>query len=225
MDEGIGRILDRLEQKELADDTLVIFTADNGMSMGHHGIWGKGNATFPMNMYDTAVKVPFLIRWPGHTPEGTVCDDMVSAYDLFPTFAEIVGSPSGICVDRPGRSFLPAIEGRKDAGRAEEIVIYDEYGPVRMIRTKEWKYVHRYPYGPHELYDLKNDPEEMVNLADEPDQAERVVSMRARLQEWFGRYADSAKDGLFEGVTGSGQLCSAGIYSEKRVKYAPNPKK
>ena len=65
----------------------------------------------------------------------------------------------------------------------------------------------------------------MNNLADAPEQAERVISMRARLQKWFARYADPAKDGLFEDVTGSGQLCSAGIFSEKRVKYAPNPKK
>ena len=66
MDEGIGRILDTLDRLGIADDTLVIFTADNGMSMGHHGIWGKGNGTFPFNMYDEAVLVPFLLRWPGH---------------------------------------------------------------------------------------------------------------------------------------------------------------
>ena len=94
-----------------------------------------------------------------------------------------------------------------------------------MIRTREWKYIHRYPYGPHELYDLVNDPGEMNNLVDDPAQAGRVIEMRARLQAWFLRYADPAKDGLFEDVTGSGQLCSAGLYSEKRVKYAPNPKR
>jgi arylsulfatase A-like enzyme len=224
MDEGIGRILDRLEEKGLAENTLVIFTSDNGMSMGHHGIWGKGNATFPMNMYDTAVKVPFLIRWPGHTAAGSVCDDLVSAYDLFPTIAEITGFSPAICADRPGRSFLDAIEGKSGGRGTEEVVVYDEYGPVRMIRTKEWKYIHRYPYGPHELYDLTADPGETRNLAEDPREAGRVIDMRRRLQEWFARYADPAKDGLFEDVTGSGQLCRAGIFSEKRRKYAPNPK-
>ena len=225
MDLGIGRLLDRLDELGLCDNTLVIFTGDNGMSMGHHGIWGKGNGTFPMNMYDTAVKVPFLIRWPGHTPAGYVCHDMASAYDIFPTFADLLGSPSRICAERPGRSFLRSVEGKKDERGEREIVVFDEYGPVRMIRTREWKYIHRYPYGPHELYDLVNDPEEMDNLADDPAQADRIVEMRARLQKWFLRYADPAKDGLFEGVTGSGQLCSAGLYSEKRVKYAPVPKR
>ena len=69
MDEQVGRILDRLEGSGRAQDVLLIFAADNGMSMGQHGIWGKGNGTFPMNMYDTAVKVPFLVTWPGHIRE------------------------------------------------------------------------------------------------------------------------------------------------------------
>ena len=65
MDEQIGRLLDAVEEQGLADNTVILFTADNGMSMGQHGVWGKGNGTFPMNMYDSAVKVPFLISWPG----------------------------------------------------------------------------------------------------------------------------------------------------------------
>ena len=88
MDEQIGRILDKLEQDGLLEDTLVIFAGDNGMSMGHHGIWGKGNGTFPFNMYDTAVKVPFLASWKNHIPEGIVNEDLVSAYDVFPTLLE-----------------------------------------------------------------------------------------------------------------------------------------
>ncbi len=64
MDRNIGRVLDWLEEKGLREDTLIVFTADNGMNMGHHGIYGKGNGTFPQNMYDSSVKVPTLISWP-----------------------------------------------------------------------------------------------------------------------------------------------------------------
>lgn len=64
MDANIGRLLDRLEEKGLAENTIVIFNADNGMNMGHHGIWGKGNGTFPQNMFDTSVKVPFIFSYP-----------------------------------------------------------------------------------------------------------------------------------------------------------------
>lgn len=219
MDEGVGRILEKLDELNISESTVVIFTADNGMSMGHHGIWGKGNATFPMNMYDTAVKVPFIIRWPNRAPEGFVTDEMVSAYDLFPTFIEMIESKSKASAGLPGKSFIKAIQGEKsDNG---EIVVFDEYGPVRMIRTKEIKYIHRYPYGPNELYDLKNDSGEENNLIDDENYSDIVVKMRAKLQNWFAAYARPEIDGIYEGVTGSGQMCSAGVYAEKKEVYAP----
>ena len=70
MDHQIGRLLDRLEELGLTEDTIVIFTSDNGMNLGQHGIWGKGNGTFPQNMYDSSVKVPFIASWPGHFAQG-----------------------------------------------------------------------------------------------------------------------------------------------------------
>ena len=70
MDHGVGRILDFLREKGELENTLIFFMADNGMNMGHHGIWGKGNGTFPFNMYDTSVKVPFLVSWPAALPQG-----------------------------------------------------------------------------------------------------------------------------------------------------------
>ena len=81
---------------------------------------------------------------------------------------------------RPGRSFRPALLGETDDAQ-DEVVIFDEYGPVRMIRTQEWKYVHRYPYGPHELYDLVNDPDERKNLVDEKSKVSLVKEMRQQL--------------------------------------------
>ena len=220
MDEGVGRIVEALEANGVLDDTLLIFTADNGMSMGHHGIWGKGNGTFPCNMYDTAVKVPFLLRCPALVEEpGRVIDAMVSACDLFPTFAELVGGeyPEGL----PGVSFLPVLQG---APGREDVIIVDEYGPVRMLRTREWKYVHRYPFGPHCLFDLVNDPDEAHNLADDPAQAQRITDMRLRLERFFLTYADPAMDGRREGATGSGQLCRAGLYATRPDVYAPPPR-
>lgn len=213
MDEGVGRILDKIDLLGLSENTCVIFTADNGMSMGHHGIWGKGNATFPMNMYDTAVKVPFIVRWPNHAPEGLVSKEMVSAYDLFPTFEEIIGSRTKTSVKLPGKSFLKAICGEECQDK--EVVVFDEYGPVRMIRNKTVKYIHRYPYGPNELYDLISDPGEEVNLIDDNNWTETVIEMRAKLQSWFSAYARPEVDGIYEAVNGNGQMCLAGIYAEK----------
>ena len=74
IDAGIGKILDYLDVHGLAEETVVIFTSDNGMNMGHHGIWGKGNGTYPPNMYDSSIKVPFLIRAPFLKEHGSVTD-------------------------------------------------------------------------------------------------------------------------------------------------------
>lgn len=221
MDEQVGRVLDALEEKGLADNTLVIFTSDNGMSMGQHGVWGKGNGTFPMNMYDSSVKVPFLTSFPGRIPAGTLNSHLVSAYDLFPTLLELAGLDMPQNVSLPGKSFLECLEGRETMQEKEEVVVFDEYGPVRMIRNREWKYVHRYPYGKHELYHLTEDPMEEHNLYGVPQYKEQAARMRGKLNRWFNQYADPAVDGAKEGVTGSGQMCRAGIYADRDEVYAP----
>ncbi len=205
MDAGIGRLLSRLSQHGLRADTLVIFMSDNGMNMGHHGIYGKGNGTYPQNMYDTSVLVPAIIARPGHVPEDSVCDALLSQYDLLPTLLDYVGLPNPAAERLPGHSFAPLLRGAALPAR-EAVVVYDEYGPVRMIRTDDCKYVHRYPDGPHELYDLANDPEERANRVEDPAYGARVTELRAALQAWFARYVDPQRDGAHEPVSGRGQL-------------------
>ncbi len=204
MDAGVGRIVDRVEELGLREDTLIVFTSDNGYSCGHHGFWGKGNGTFPLNMYENSVKVPFIVSQPGRIPQGRVSSAMVSQYDFMPTLLDYLGLPPVQDESLPGVSCLPVWLGERDEAR-DEVVVYDEYGPVRMVRTREWKYVHRYPYGPHELFDLANDPGERRNLVAEPAQAERVAEMRARLARWFERYVDPLRDGARSNVDGRGQ--------------------
>jgi arylsulfatase A-like enzyme len=109
----------------------------------------------------------------------------------------------------PGHSFAPLLRGARLPGR-RDIVVYDEYGPVRMIRDAEFKYVHRYPYGPHEFYDLRADPDERQNLLDSPAHQAQIADMKTRLESWFVRYVDPMVDGVREPVTGKGQLGLAG---------------
>ncbi len=218
LDRGVGQILDKLEALGLRENTLVIFSSDNGMNMGHHGIWGKGNGTFPQNMYDTSVKVPMLVSRPGHTPAGMVCDDLLSHYDLLPTLLDYAGVDYPEAGQLPGRSFAPLLRGQKLPPR-ERVVVFDEYGPVRMIRTRAWKYVHRYPYGPNELYDLANDPDEEHNLAGDAGHRSRMEALRGEMQAWFHQYADPRVDGTREPVTGKGQIDLAGVRNEGRPAY------
>ena len=204
MDQNVGRLLDRLEELGLRENTLVIFLSDNGFSCGHHGFWGKGNGTTPRNMYERSIKVPAIFSHPGNIPEGRVEEAMVSAYDIMPTLLEYLDLPIPEGSNLPGRSFLPALRGEPMEGH-ESIVIYDEYGPVRMVRTKEWKYVYRHAHGPHELYSLVEDPGERNNLAEEPNQQERINQLKVMMDEWFARYVDPRRDGLRQDGTAHGQ--------------------
>ena len=222
MDAGVGKLLDRLEELEIADDTLVIFTADNGMNMGHHGIWGKGNGTFPFNLFDTAVKVPFIARWRGVIPEERVTESMCSHYDIIQTLKDLLELDGELPIRLPGRSFPPLLTGASDTDN--HVVILDEYGSSRMIRNREWKYIHRYPYGPDELYHLSEDPEEKENLIGRPEYEEIRCGLFERLQKWYVKYADPAVDGSREAVTGMGQLRRPGVYSEGRQVYAETAK-
>src|SRR5699024_3300043 len=148
-----------------------------------------GNGTFPQNMYDTSVKVPAIMSHPGQIPENVVNEDLVSGYDFMPTLLAYTGMEASLPDGLPGRSILPILKGETMTER-ENVVIYDEYGPVRMIRTREWKYIHRYPYGPHELYDLVNDPGERDNKVDAPACKDILIDMKAHLEEWFFTYVN-----------------------------------
>lgn len=212
MDEGVGRLLKRLDELGERENTLVIFTADNGMNMGHHGVWGKGNGTFPFNMYEEAIKVPFIAVQPGQIPAGVVTGAMNSQYDFCHTLLDYLGLPGMDDPALPGHSFAPVLRGQQPP-REDSVVVFDEYGFTRMIRDREWKYVHRYPYGPHELYNLVQDPGETVNRAADPACADLLRRMRARLTDWFTRYSDPRVDGSREPVTGFGQLCRPGVYA------------
>ncbi|MDY7009905.1 MAG: sulfatase-like hydrolase/transferase [Planctomycetota bacterium] len=204
MDAGVGRIIKRLEKLGLRENTLVVFSSDNGFSCGHHGFWGKGNGTFPLNMYDNSVKVPTIFSHPGRIPAGKVTAAMVSQYDFLPTLLEYLDLPGMDDPILPGVSFAPVLYGQTDQAD-EQVVVFSEYGPVRMIRTPEHKYVHRYPYGPHELYDLQSDSDERNNLIDEKSAQPTVAEMRRRLSDWFARYVMTRLDGARMPVTGYGQ--------------------
>ena len=218
LDRGVGQILSHLEALGLRENTLIVFGSDNGMNMGHHGVWGKGNGTFPLNMYDTSVKVPFLMSWPGHLPQGIVDNHLLSHYDFFPTLIDFLGFSDPATGSLPGRSFAPLLRGEVLEGHAS-VVVLDEYGPVRMIRTQTHKYIHRYPYGPNEFYDLANDPGERVNRIKDADQQMLICELKARLDEFFLRYSDPDLDGSRLGVTGKGQMTLAGTRSQGQPAF------
>lgn len=213
MDKNIGRVIDWLEANNLRENTLLIFTSDNGMSMGHHGIWGKGNGTYPPNMFDTAIKVPTIISRPGHIKENLTSHDLLSQYDFSPTILEYVNVEPGQEERMPGRSFSALLKGTP-FDSSNHVFVFDEYGPTRMIRTKEWKYVHRYPSGPNELYDLASDPGELENLVDKAEHTEQIINLLSNLEEWFNTFSRAGTSGVENNVTGRGQIGKIGASEE-----------
>ncbi|MBW3624409.1 MAG: sulfatase-like hydrolase/transferase [Armatimonadetes bacterium] len=193
MDRNVARILGRLEEQGRLDDTLVIYASDHGLTLGHHGFWGKGNSTRPLNMYETSIRIPLLMRWPGAIPAGAVSERCVDHYDTFRTLCEWAGVMPERPETLPGRSYRGFFGGEP---MEWDDTRFGEYGDLRMIRTPQYKLVKRYPNGPDDLFDLKNDPGETTNLAGQPEVAPVEAALAARLDAFYARYEDPAKSGL-----------------------------
>lgn len=219
MDHGVGEIMQRLESLDLQDNTLVCFMSDNGFSCGKHGFWGKGNATSPFNMFESSVKVPAVFSQPGRITPGRY-EGLLSACDFFPTLLEYL-QLLPYREERPGHSFAAVLNGDRQVTEERLVCLCNEYGNVRMIRTAQWKYVHRYPYGPHELYDLQVDPKEENNLSGQEKFKETVEQLRGCMERWFARFSCVENDGLRENVSGNGQIARSGLAGGGKNAFAP----
>ena len=184
VDANVGRIVDRLEQLGLRDNTLIVFTADQGHNCGHHGIWGKGNSTVPINMYDTSLHIPLIWNHPGRIKPRQTPDPMVSSYDLYPTMLDYLGVPDPGDPQRFGHSYAGFLRGRPPRWNNE---LYFEYQYVRGIRTENLKYIERTSEWPSEMFDLESDPGERRNILDDPRHAKQRAALQTRLHNYFDK--------------------------------------
>lgn len=197
VDDGVGTIMSALDDLGVADDTLVIYTADHGLCGGHHGMWGMGDHSRPMHMFEENLHVPLVFRHPKRVPAATSWSGMNCTYDLFPSLLDYLDRPDSVPSDAnlPGRSYADALRGSAEDGDLEwDDVTFHEYEDTRAIRTSEWKYVQRCPKGPDELYHLAEDPDERENLAGTSAHAGIEDELRERLAEFFRLYADPRYD-------------------------------
>jgi arylsulfatase A-like enzyme len=193
VDDGVGRILAELKRLNLEDDTLVIFTADQGLTGGENGFWGMGDHTRPLTAYDWTMHVPLIYRLPGRIPAGKRSDALVSNYDFLPTVLDVLDlkDKTPTSPPLPGASYADALRGKPIERNGP---IFYEFENVRAIRTTDWKYIERFPDGPNELYDLANDPHERKNLGDQPAESEMQAKLRSELHAFFEKYADPKYD-------------------------------
>jgi arylsulfatase A-like enzyme len=193
LDDGIGRVMETLRRLNLDTNTLVVFSADQGMNGGHGGFWGIGDHSRPVNTHEAEVRIPLIFHQPGKVSAGKKSDLMVSNYDFLPTALDYLGLAASIPTNPalPGKSFATALAGKPVAWND---AIFHEYENTRMIRTERWKLTLRFPKGPDELYDMQNDPDEQHNLIADTAHAAEREKLRKRLQEFFAKYADPKYD-------------------------------
>ena len=184
VDESVGRLVDFLKETGQFDDTLVVFMGDNGLLEGEHGMVDK------RTMHEPSIRVPLVARGPG-LPKGEVVTAQVLVEDIAPSILDLCGAPAIEPID--GRSWRKLADGGDPDWRTEWLYEYDyeqqfPYTPnIRGIRTDRWKFV-RYPHGDGspdrhlpEMYDLANDPGELVNLAADPAHAATRTELEQRL--------------------------------------------
>jgi arylsulfatase A-like enzyme len=191
VDDGVGRLLDYLDEKGLAENTLVIYTSDQGFYLGEHGWFDK------RFIYDESFKTPLLAKWPGVIQPGSASDQMVQNLDFAQTFLDVAGikAPS----DMQGESLVPLLKGEEQDWDREAVYYhYYEYPAVHMVKrhygivTREYKLAHFYDdVDEWELYDRHKDPLEMQSVYDDPAYAEVVKDLKAKLADLRIKYKDS----------------------------------
>jgi arylsulfatase A-like enzyme len=177
-------VLKKLDEIGARESTVVIVTADQGWNAGHHGVWGKGNGTWPYNMYEESIRVPMVWSHPGRIRSGATMDAMVSSYDLFPTLLDYAGIAAPAADrSRPGISYAPELLGK--SSRRQRDRLYYEYSHVRAVRTPNLKYIERATGMPSELYDLEADGSESRNVLEDPAYSRRLSDLRSDLRRFF----------------------------------------
>ncbi len=179
LDDAFGRLMASLEERGELDNTIVVVAGDNGLALGQHGLMGK------QNLYDHSVRVPLIFAGPG-IEAGARRDDLVYLLDIFPTLCELTGTVIPESVE--GRSLLPALQGDQQVGRDALYLAYVD--SIRGLSDGQHKLI-EYACGETQLFDLENDPLEMSNLAQSPDAADCLATMRKQLVELAAQWEDT----------------------------------
>jgi arylsulfatase A-like enzyme len=181
VDEGLGKLLDVLDNLKLSDNTVLVFTSDNGYYLGEHCLGDKRSA------YEESLRIPMLVRYPKRFPQGSVRDEMVLNTDIAPTFLELAGIP--VPSHMQGRSMVPLLTGTDTGWRQSFLAQYfveREYPntPTFLaVRTPNAKLV-KYPGHDEwtELFDLSKDPYEIRNLARDPEHAPLLAELGVEME-------------------------------------------
>lgn len=193
VDENVGRLLDYLEANDLMENTIIVYTSDQGFYLGEHGWYDK------RFIYDESFKTPLLVAWPGQVKAGTRSDELVQNLDFAQTFLEAAGVEAP--EDMQGESLVPLLTGQQEKWTRDAVYYhYYEYPAEHMVNrhyaivTKEYKLVHYYYVEDQwELIDRKKDPMELRNVYEDPGYAEIRADLHKRLEALRAKYKDNSQ--------------------------------
>jgi arylsulfatase A-like enzyme len=182
VDDGVGELLDYLDESGLGENTIVVYTSDQGFYVGEHGWFDK------RFMYEESLRTPLVIRWPGVIEPGRVEPRMVSNVDFAETFLEAAGVK--VPSDMQGRSLMPLLRGESPPDWRSSFYYHYYEGAERVhhvhkhegVTNGRAKLIHFYPLGEWELYDLEKDPHELSNVYGRPEYAELQKELHAELE-------------------------------------------
>jgi arylsulfatase A-like enzyme len=184
MDTNVGRLMARLDELGIADNTLILFTSDNG---GHNVTSNRALRGGKGWLYEGGVREPWIVKWPGVTKPGSICDVPVMNTDILPTVLEACGSPAKPDLHKDGVSFASLLRGDTKPVHDALFWHFPHYGnhgsgPCSSVRVGEWKLIHWIEDDSVELFNLATDPAEKTDVA--AQQPDRAKDLRARLDAW-----------------------------------------
>ncbi|MCI4669666.1 MAG: sulfatase [Bacteroidia bacterium] len=190
VDDGVGELLDYLEESGLAENTIVIYTSDQGFYLGEHGWFDK------RFIYNESFKTPLLVKWPGTISPNSLNTQMVQNLDFAPTMLSMAGV--GVPADMQGENLIPLLEGNGKGFRKAVYYHYYEYPAIHMVKrhyaivTEDYKLIHFYhDVDEWELYDRKKDPLELKNEYDNPSYQKIRKKLHKQLKKLRVKYKDS----------------------------------
>jgi arylsulfatase A-like enzyme len=189
VDDNVGRVLDYLDETGLAENTVVIYSSDQGWYLGEHGWFDK------RWMYEESFRTPLMVRWPGKVKPGSVSSEMVMNLDFPELFLDVAGVP--IPADMQGRSFKQVLQGKTPSDWRKSVYYhYYEFPGAHSVakhygvRTERHKLIHYYDLDEWELFDLEKDPHELKSVYDDPAYKSVLGDLRKELQRLRDHYKD-----------------------------------
>lgn len=210
LDRAVGEVLDEIDRLGLAENTIVIYAGDHGMLIGHHGYFGRGavgaiagdevvGSENIANLFDEAIKIPMIIRWPGKIKQNIALEQPVSNTDIFPTILSMLNIETPDYVTPEGKDLTPLLKGDELNSSVPVFAQYnmENFGiaHLRMVRFEDWKLIKRFGLGANadlvdELYNVKNDPGELNNLINQNEHQTIREELEGLLRDWLLKIDD-----------------------------------